>query len=191
MQANYASPVDRLLTLGDPHQFSEWPDYMEYGLAEEHIPELIRMTTDMDLHNADNADGKSTEVWAPLHAWRALGQLHAELAVEPLVSILDLDDDWIGEELPVVFGMIGTRAIPALAKYLSDQSHEVSPRACAANGLEKIANNHPEVRNQCLEILMSQLDRSSENDPTLNGLLISSLIHNERAGGFADYPEGS
>lgn len=76
---------------------SKWPDCLGYGLTEEHIPELIRMATDPELNNADS---ESSEVWAPLHAWRAFGQLRAEQAIEPLAGLLNMDDDWVSDELP-------------------------------------------------------------------------------------------
>ena len=79
------------------------------GLTSEHIPALIRMATDEELNWA-NAD--SLEVWAPVHAWRALGQLHAEEAIEPLMRLFHEhdDSDWVGEELPIVYEIreIGT-----------------------------------------------------------------------------------
>ena len=76
--ANYPPPLDRLLTYGDPgfQNRAEWPNYVEmFQLGPEHVPDLIRMATDADLNEADT---DSPEVWAPLHAWRALGQLRAE-----------------------------------------------------------------------------------------------------------------
>ena len=77
---HYQPPVDQLLSYGNPGTpTAEWPDYVgEFGLTAEHIPDLIRMATDRKL-NLANVD--SLEVWAPLHAWRALGQLRAEAAI--------------------------------------------------------------------------------------------------------------
>src|SRR5579864_7878643 len=48
-----------------------------------------------------------------VHAWRALGQLRAVEAVEPLLELFDRleDDDWVHEELPAVFGLIGPARI--------------------------------------------------------------------------------
>ena len=81
------------------------------GLTAGQIPELIQMARDEELHRADS---DSLEVWAPIHAWRALGQLRAEAAIVPLLRLLERideeDDDWVVEELPVVFGMIGPTA---------------------------------------------------------------------------------
>jgi hypothetical protein len=90
--------------LGDARDsMGHWPDYLALGLGPEHIPDLIRMATDEKLHWADS---ESLEVWSPIHAWRALGQLRAESTVEPLLGLLhridDDQDDWVGEEIPEV-----------------------------------------------------------------------------------------
>jgi hypothetical protein len=102
------------------------------------------MALDEELHRADS---DSLEVWAPVHAWRALGQLRAEAAVEPLTRLLvridEFNDDWVGEELPEVFGMIGPAAIPALTDYLADPSHGLWACVAAAHSLEKSARNIP------------------------------------------------
>lgn len=39
-----------------------WPDYLKLGLTGEHVPELIRMALDEELHWADS---ESDAVWAP------------------------------------------------------------------------------------------------------------------------------
>lgn len=176
MKTAYAPPVDQLLTYGDCRDsFREWPDYLKLGLTKEHIPELIGMATDEELHWADS---ERLEVWAPVHAWRALGQLRAEEAIEPLMRLFhELEDsDWVVEELPQVYAMIGPKAIPALRGYLSDSAHEVYPRVTAAQCLERIGNTHPQARAQCIEALTEQLERFTKNDPTLNAFLISFLV---------------
>lgn len=173
--ASYSPPVDKLLTLGDCRNFRGWPNYLELGLGPEHIPDLIRMAIDDELNWAAS---DSLEVWAPVHAWRALGQLHAEAAVEPLMRLLhELEgSDWPGEELPKVYGMIGAAAIPALTAYLADKSHGWHPRAVAAESLEQIGKMHPEVRAECVAALTRQLEQFAEDDPTLNSFVICSLI---------------
>src|SRR5437868_15487820 len=108
---SYPPPVDKLLTLGDGREVggtrNQWSIYLELGLVPEHIPDLIRMATDEELRWAYS---DTLEVWAPIHAWRALGQLRAEAAIEPLLSLLhagdNVDDDWVIEELPEVYGML-------------------------------------------------------------------------------------
>jgi len=82
-KTSYQPPVDKLLTYGESNLMTpdKWPDYQELGIGPEHIPDLIQMATDEELNEADV---ESREVWAPTHAWRALGQLRAVEAVEPL-----------------------------------------------------------------------------------------------------------
>lgn len=171
-EQNYSPPVDKLLTYGECDFGEEWPDYLEFGLTREHIPELIRMAADTELRWADE---DIPEGWVPVHAWRAIGQLRAEEAIEPLMNLfheLD-DDDWASEELPVVYEMIGPHAVPALAGYLSKASHGTYPRTTAAHSLERIGNAYPEAREQCVSALTRQLERFAQNDPTFNALLIN------------------
>ncbi len=178
---SYTAPVDKLLTYGDAHKVGmdpkDWPEYLELGIGPEHVPDLIRMATDEELNTADP---DSLEVWAPLHAWRLLGVLHAEAAIEPLLSLLKKeyeDDEWAIEELPEVYAMLGPAAIPALARYIDDESHSSSARTTASSCLEKIATQYPESRDECVAILTQQLERFAENDEEFNAFLIYSLVN--------------
>ena len=172
---NNTSPVDLLLIMGDPRKSREWDNYLELGLGPEHTPELILLATDENLHQADP---ESEEVWAALHAWRALGQLRAEEAVEPLLQLLHKyeDDDWLGSELPIVFGMIGPAAIPALIAYAADEPHGLYPRTHAIEGLTKIGENHPDYREECVAAMIRQLESFEEQDEVFNAFIISSLM---------------
>jgi hypothetical protein len=175
--AQRAFPLDKLLTLGDARPtMSRWPDYRQYGLAPEHIPDLIRMATDEELNLADS---DSPEVWAPMHAWRALGQFRAESAAGPLLSLLhwidDNDDDMTNEEVPGVLGMIGPAAIPAVAEYLADASHGLWARVAAASSLKEIGQRHPDSRDECVAVLTRQLEHFEEQDRSLNAFLVGPL----------------
>lgn len=176
MDKNYSPLVSSLLTYGDGRELRTWPDYLELGFKPEHIPDLIEMATDEKLNKGDP---KSLEVWAPVHAWRTLAQLKAEEAIEPLTTLLRMfdsdDDDFVGEELPKVFGMIGKKAIPALENYVFDDSNGLFDRIAAVHGLERIAANDPECREECLSIFTKKLQAFKNNDPTLNGFLVLYL----------------
>src|SRR3954452_638889 len=176
---DYTDPVQRLLSIGaspanDP---AEWPDYATtYGLRSEHGAELIRLACDAALYGSD-PDG--TAVWAPIHAWRALGQMRAAASVPPLLTVLKsagLDEDWAHTELPVVFGLIGSAAIPPVARFISDQSHSTFPAATAVMGVKEIARRHPECRGECIGILERTLERDGNTDPGLKGFAVSALI---------------
>jgi hypothetical protein len=177
-KADYGAAVSQLLTCGDGRDtLGRWPNYPALGLRAEHIPELIRMTQDDDLHWAD---GESPEVWAPMHAWRALGQLRADVAIEPLLGLLhridDDQDDWVNEELPEVFGLIGPAAIPALTAYLANTKHRPYARTAAAASLKHIAQKHLAARGDCVAALMKQLGKYVENGRLLNAMLVAPLL---------------
>lgn len=178
-QAAYQPPVDTLLTLGasDDFRSQSWPNYLEMGLGPEHIPDLILLATDLELRWNDEDD--SPEAWAPVHAWRALGQLRAEAAIEPLMAWFGNNeyDDWITEELPQVYGMIGPAAIVPLAAYLEDSVHHTEDaRITAVSSLEEIGKHWPEARSECVARLTEQLEFFAENGPEVNGFLIASLL---------------
>jgi hypothetical protein len=176
MDKNYSPLVSSLLAYGDCRELRQWPDYLELGFRQEHIPELIKIATDEKLNKGDP---KSLAVWAPVHAWRILAQLKAEEAVGPLMTLLRMfdtdDDDFVGEELPKVFGMIGKKAISPLEKYVFDDSNGLFDRIAALHGLERIATNNPEYREECLSIFNKKLQAFKSNDPTLNGFLVLYL----------------
>lgn len=172
---SYPPPVDKLLAWGEAGADREWPDYpQELGLGPEHVPDLIRMALDEDLHRADS---KNPAVWAPVHAWRALGQLRAEAAIEPLLPMLDEpENDWAMDELPAVYGLIGPPAIEPLKTYLAKSASESEGSLSAAEGLANIAERYPEARGACVKALTGQLKRSADNDPVLNVFLVNRLV---------------
>jgi HEAT repeat protein len=173
----YAPPVDKLLSYGDPtkkDKLGMWPDYVaEFGFGEGHIPNLIKLATNRELSEAET---ESAEVWGPLHAWRTLGQLKAEAAIEPLLQLLGQDDDWASTEVPEVYGMIGPKAIPALSAFLEDPDQEMFARSEAATSLEKIGETYPESRAEAVAALSHALETGAENDPELNAYIVSYLI---------------
>ena len=113
---SYTEPVSKLLALGRPEPRSarqrRWRDYHTLGLTEDHVAELIQMATDEALNHSD-------AVWAPLHAWRAIGQIRATEAIEPLLRLTEtyIDDDRLAYELPIVFAMIGAETLPHLQAF--------------------------------------------------------------------------
>jgi hypothetical protein len=168
--------LDQFLTLGEPRG-RDWPNYLARGFGPDHIPDLIRMAIDPELNQAD-AD--SPDVWAPLHAWRTLGQLRAAEAVGPLLRLLHWEaeehDDWAIEEMPQVFALIGPVALPELSAFLADSSENLHARWVVVDAIRDIALAHPEVRAACVEILTSRLERASEEEPGINAAIIAGLL---------------
>lgn len=173
----YSNSVAQLLTYGDCREigYNDWPNYpKEVGLTEADIPELIRMATD-PLFNELSSD--RIEIWAPVHAWRALGQLQAEAAIAPLLVLFqDENSDWMREELPDVYAMIGPAAIPTLVSYLQDPEQGEWPRITASECLREMAKLHPDQRQICVNALTQQLEQFETNGVDLNTILVSDLL---------------
>ena len=181
--SDYQFPVSELLNYGDARKYrvrrNNWLNYVEeLNLEDKHIPELISMATDDELHQA-NSDSK--EVWSPVHAWRALGQLQAISAIEPLLALLanqddEYIDDWLGEDFHRICCLIGVESIPILKNYVPDPHNNFWARIEVAHALEAIGNKYPEVYDTCIGIIAEQLKKHKYNDRTLNAFLISYLV---------------
>ena len=187
----YEPPVAELLRYGpcDGLRAKDWPNYVqELGLTAEHIPSLIEMAQDNELwvlfeSGYDREDefldaDITTEdaLWAPIHAWRALGQLQASEAVKPLVDVLGQRDfDWCLEELPQVFGLMGEEAIAPLDELISTKINYKN-KITLSSGLGEIAKVFPELRDRCVEVLTRQLSNFEQHHRTVNGSLIAQLL---------------
>ena len=164
------------LELGAPQRTQvDWPDYSQYGIGSEDVDDLIQLALDPALHGAPT---ESNEVWVPLHAWRALGQLGDSRAIDPLISAFDAlcDDDWASEELPLVLGMMGEPAIGPLIEFLEDSSHTEFARMIAAGALGKIAERHPSAKDRIIALLTEYLDDPDPSATGLNGSAVNALI---------------
>ena len=174
---SYRPPLEQLLRLGETKSKDFTTDYVALGFTAEHVPELIRMMSDEELHTAA---GDNLAVWAPIHAWRALGGLSAEPAIGPMLALLsridDDEDDWVGEEVPEVLGAFGPAALEPVTAYLADAAHGLWARAAAARTLAKMGELHPPLRAGCVASLVAQLERSADQSEMLNAYLISHLL---------------
>jgi hypothetical protein len=175
----YQPPVNKLLTYGDCRKIKGIPDYLELGFTDEHIPELIQMSVDPDLNWGDS---ESLEVWAPIHAWRVLGQLKAQVAIVPLINLFhELEDsDWT-QELHEVLANIGPTTLPHLRTYLADATHGLYPRAGVVETFPYIARQHLETRDTCIDILKNQLEKFEGNERELNAFIIWALADDLKA----------
>ncbi len=165
----YPFPLSKLLKIGFPE--GPWPNYVsQYELTREHIPQLIEMATDAGAWEDDSA---TTDAYRNIHAWRALGQLGAVEAIEPLLPILrwvdEHDDDWASEDLPLVFGMFGEVAISPLINFAANPENGDWARVTAMQGLEDIFERHPETGHEIANGLMPTLILAHQNTPLLNG----------------------
>jgi hypothetical protein len=189
-QSSYSDPVARLLSYGNCQEmgYTNWPDYVkDLSLTEEHVPELIRMAQDLELWNLTKEDldpegplDWDLAIWAPIHAWRALGQLQATAAILPLVEVLEnWDLDWCWEELPRVFGMIGPDAIEPLMEQIRNPDLNENNRLILGTGLKQIAEQFPEQRDRIVAAITDLLSEYDKNTPVVNAGLVTELVHLE------------
>ena len=172
--------VDQESLLAALRQAGQHPDPALLGriraLGPAVVPALIALATDQRLLWADS---ERAEVWAPGHAARLLGELRAAEAVEPLLPLLELDQDWPREDLPEVFGRIGEPAFQPLRRLLFDRGRDQFARVAAANGLMHLARQHRELRGRVIAALVDRLQPSQTreaDDATINGFLVSYLV---------------
>lgn len=182
MPAPSLSPVDRLRTLGaEPARRRVWPDYLALGLEPRHAPALVRMATDPALHGAPERDRAG---WAPVHAWRALAQLGAPGAAEPLLELLEarIDRGWVADEVPDVLAYIGAPSIAGATLLLFDEGRAEDVRIAAARVLAGVAHEHPERRDECAAVVGKQLEDWAHQGRALNGWLVLLLADLGEAG---------
>ena len=171
----YSSPVDKLLTYGtlETGTEPEWPGYAALGIGPEHIPDLIRMATDKELMREEADD---FEFAAPVFAMHILGELHPTAAIEPLLSLFEVDNEWIREDLAEVYGKIGPAAIPALTEYLLSPDRDEYAGAYAGDALAEIGKIYPETRLECITAISRKVEQFKENPEELNAFLIGDLV---------------
>jgi hypothetical protein len=173
-----------LLTLGPSailNRVEAWPDYPTlYGLSDRDIPALIQLATDLELALGDV---DAPETWAPLYARRALGQLRAAAAAEPLLQLFDAEledarlvEDALLVELPLVYRLIGPAAIKPLKAHMGDRSKKWLSRAGAAEALAIIGRHYEVAYHDCVRALTQQLQEYVKQNPEFNGFLITFLI---------------
>lgn len=177
--ARQISVVDALSKVDAPEP-GDGREYLEpLGLTNEDIPVLVELVQRWAHEAHFEATVPDSAMWAPVHAWRALGELRAEIVVPTLLVLLDtLDrrgDEWMLEEFPSLCRRIGEPALDDLAGYLLDAGHTEYGRVAVAHGLQAIAAADADLRDRVCETLADVLRPLSAQHPDLNGFVITYL----------------
>jgi hypothetical protein len=152
--AGYPQQMRGLLALGKPRdgmQYDEWAEQLR-----DYVPDLIRMALDPDLNDRPQHD---RALWAPLHALGVLTALAPAEAVEPLLVMIDWDDDWVGDQLVEFYAAVGENALPSLQAVARDTGHTETARDLAISSLREIAEEHPDLREEVVGFLIDLLDQ--------------------------------
>ena len=188
MSEKNASLVERLAAAGNPRDQHDWEQRDGYYVAAcrvsaDDVPELIDLvrewsdpnrSDDVELPDIDEAE------LLPITAWRALGDLKATAAVQPLVELVcelqDECDDWVCEELPHVFGKIGESAIEPLIRLAADDQQPDYTRSIAASGLRLVADYHPNTKPRVVALLTEMMASAREGHAEFNTTVLIELV---------------
>lgn len=174
--ATYTDPVAQLLSLGSESLIlgEDWLDYpSQFGFTSAHAADLIRLATDTQF---DELESDRNEIWAPIHAIRALGQLQIEEAIAPLMGLLIQDDDSIQVNVPRALGMIGVAAIAPLTEFINDDQQEESARGFAIAALGAIGQEQSLARSAAVEALMTLLANPTRYPGPLSTYIAGELV---------------
>lgn len=129
--------------------------------ADELLPEIAAITMDRLLWMTEPPDW-----WATVHVTYILGAIGTDEVITPLKSSLRwsdaYDNEWVTEDLPSIFGSLGTIAKGALEAIVADRSAGWSARAIAMDGLAAIAVRHSELEEEIVRMVAAILDDGHE-----------------------------
>ncbi|MFO7907629.1 MAG: DUF1186 domain-containing protein [Pirellulaceae bacterium] len=190
MTGNTASIIERLCQAERPHRLRDWEKKDDYyvetcRVSREDASPLIYIAskwldTDWEMNNSARCEGRHDVYWLPVTAWRTLAELRASECVEPLLDMvchLDVEyDDCCSLELPHVFGKIGKPAIGALVHVARDVNQRDFVRSIATDGLWRVAEYHPETRDDVVPVLTELMTNAADNSVEFNSTLLVSLV---------------
>ena len=171
--------LNKIFALPEPQDPVIWslqdPSYGDLDTKVEDIPELISIASDLELFNSKS----EAEYWAPVHAWRALGEMRAKDAV---IALIDRFDDyhecyWASEELPYIIANIcDADHIGKISNHLLDTSKDSASRIMAARTIKILADLYEDKKNEYIDIIACCLDESSQHSRSLNTVLVLALV---------------
>lgn len=171
--------LNKILALPEPQDPEVWSlqksAYGDLDTKVEDIPELISIATDLDLFNSKS----EAEYWAPVHAWRVLGEMQAEDAALPLLERFDDYHEcyWAGDELPYIIANIcRVEHIYKISNHLFDESKDSSSRIMAASTIKILADLYEDKKSEYIDIISRCLDESSQHSKSFNTLLVLFLV---------------
>lgn len=168
--------IDLLFRLGKVERCREWVNYLKLGFAADDIPELIELLALEELR--ERLQPELVHEFAPIHAWRILGQLRHANAVAPLIKLLPSfsGHDWALSELPQVFGMIGLPAIKPLTNCLLDLNQAEIARELAMESLIDIAYTSRQSREEIYAIFKALIRLANQQSRRFNSLMVINLV---------------
>src|SRR5262245_4835923 len=140
------------------------------------VGSLLALALDIDLLHEDVPD-----CYAPIHALRLLGELRSTEIVAPLLRVLPIEQDYPGEELPILWtdetaqmiGRQGAAVVEPLWLIVDDPEWDMAGRGVALMALTYATSVAPEIRDEVADGVLKRLVES--DDERLTAHLISAL----------------
>lgn len=167
---SYAHPAAELLDWG----YDLEKHVADYGNNKWRpcVADLTRMALDAGLINGWPGDPAS---WAPYHALQILGRLQAVQSAGKLLALLNIERDWLSDQLPDVWAQMGPQVEPLLWDYVQDRTRSVEQRSIVLAGLMMLVYAHSERRDSVVAGLIRLLRFSPAEDAEFNGYVIFVL----------------
>jgi hypothetical protein len=126
---------------------------------------LLALAVDNDLLHEDVPD-----CYAPIHALRLLGELRSTEIIAPLLRVLPIEQDYPGEELPVLWadeaaqmiGRQGAAAVEPLWTVVDDPEWDMAARGVALMALTYATSVAPELRDEVADEALNRLGQSGD-----------------------------
>lgn len=178
------APYSKLMSLGYgdfPADYDEIAAALQKDDAHKTARKLLEMVRDESFYDYDEeeyegGEGGDARGWTRLHALRTLGRMGdaAHIGIEPLLPLLDTEDDYLREDVPFYYAAMGQAAVEPLARLLIDRSAPSYRRSGAGESLAEIAEKYPDQRAAVIPYLEQTLAQEHEDD-ALTGFLIINL----------------
>ena len=123
---------------------------------------------------------RETRLMTPLNAVLTLGKMgeFARVGVEPLIPLLETENDELREALPEYYTEIGEAALPALFNALNtidDTESNQYIREGVADCLCDLGQHYPELRERVIEELVATMLHEKEQS-TVAGFIVGYLL---------------
>lgn len=181
-QHNLPAPYSRLQEIGDdtvPEVYDQVAAELKRTGPEAGAQKLLEMALDRtyyeywDENFPQDTDVRINTRYQAVQTLKRMGEA-AHIAIEPLIPMMDEEDEWLIEELPSFFGAMGKPAIEPLARALPDEELSEFVRGGAADSLAKIGEINPYLRPEIVPILEQAL--LTEEEPFLVAEIIGALM---------------
>ena len=185
-QHELPAPYDRLLTLGSTNYDTWDAEHAKIAtiLTETNAQEAVARLTGVALDTSyaeyadlDHPSREDARVYARLHAVGVLSLMGeaAQAAIDPLLPLLDEEDDDLREEIPLFYASIGQAAVEPLRRVLQNPDADTYMRTGAGDSLEQIGETHAHLRPTIVPLLEQSLLNAGDDD-VMASFLVCNLL---------------